>query len=103
MNDEKTGIAIAVDHPDELANVSQGPDTGRPVRVRWIDSGLFASGWRVFSEMPKQVEQVETVGLWMGENEHCIMVGSSRDATNETWLGAQLIWKPSIVSQEWLA
>lgn len=103
MNEAASAIAMAVENPDELSSVPQDENTGRAVRIRWIDSGLFASGWRTLTEMPKLVERVESVGLWMGENEHCVMLGSSRDDANQTWLGAQLIWKPSIVSKEFLS
>jgi hypothetical protein len=77
-------------------------DVGRPVRVRWIDSGLAVHGWNTFEELPASVEEVETVGLWMGENDDCIMIGSTRDSKANSWLGAQLIWKDAICKKEWL-
>lgn len=83
--------------------VMQDGDTGRIVRLRWLDSGLAVTGWKTLSELPQSVEEVETVGLWMGENDHCVMVGSSRDAHFNSWLGVQLIWKDAITTKEFLS
>lgn len=83
--------------------VMQDEDTGRIVRLRWLDSGLAVSGWRQMADLPNSVEEVETVGLWMGENAHCVMVGSSRDAHSNSWLGVQLIWKDAITTKEFLS
>jgi hypothetical protein len=87
----------------EVRSVSQDEDTGRPVRVRWVDSGLGITGWKQMKDMPSDVSHCESVGLWMGENDRIVMIGGSRDDTNDNWNEAQLIWKPSIISKEWLS
>lgn len=95
----------------ELAreSVNADEDLGRAVRVRWIDSGLAVhDGWMLRSELPDNVCTVETMGLWIGENEDVVMVAGTRAeagsmGSSEQWLNCQLIWKPSIVSQEWLS
>ena len=88
----------------ESESVSADDNTGRAVRVRWIDSGLAVGhGWKQTSELPSSVERVETVGLWMGENEEVVMVGGTRDTANESWLAVQLIYKPCITGMEWLS
>lgn len=94
----------------ELAreSVNADDDLGRAVRVRWIDSGLAVhDGWMLRSELPDNVCTVETMGLWIGENEDVVMVAGTRAEAgamgSEQWLNCQLIWKPSIVSKEWLS
>lgn len=82
--------------------VMQDDDLGRPVRIRWIDSGLAVHGWSAEHELPKTVSHCESVGLWMGENDEVVMVGGTRDAETSNWLNVQLIWKPSIIEKEWL-
>lgn len=90
---------------EELAakSVSADEDLGRPVRVRWLDSGLALYGWQQKGDLPDNVSEVESVGLWMGENENVVMVGGTRDAENQNWLNVQLIWKPCLVAKEWLS
>jgi len=84
-------------------SISEDRHTGRPVRVRWVDSGLSTGlGWKSWSELPANVEEVETVGLWMGENDNVVMVGGTRDQANDAWLNAQLVYKPCIRTVEWL-
>jgi hypothetical protein len=86
-----------------VTSVPQDADLGRVVRVRWTDSGLAMHGWQELRDAStKTVSDVETVGLWMGENDNVVMVAGTRDADNENWLNVQLIWKPSIISKEWL-
>jgi hypothetical protein len=88
---------------DEHKSITLDSDTGRPVRVLWVDSGLSAGdGWQKVADLPTDVETVETIGLWMGENEHIVMVAGTRDFANESWLAVQLIWKNAITRKEWL-
>lgn len=89
-------------------SVSEDDDLGRSVRVRWIDSGLAVhNGWMTRSELPDNVATVETVGLWLGENEHVVVVAGTRamgeEAGSEQYLNCQLIYKPCIVIKEWLS
>jgi len=89
-------------------SISEDADLGRAVRVRWIDSGLAAhDGWMLMSEIPTDVATVETIGLWLGENDNVVMVAGTRAmegmGQSEQYLNAQVIWKPSIVSKEWLS
>lgn len=88
---------------EEVRNVTSDDDLGRAVRVRWMDSGLSVHGWRQISDIPTNVEECESVGLWMGENEHVVMLGGSRDSNNNNWNDVQLIWKPSMLVKEWLS
>lgn len=90
------------DEAAEALSVIEDDNLGKPVRVRWIDSGMSIHGWRQLPAVFEDPPSVETVGLWMGENERVVMVGGSRDADNENWGECQLIWKPSITSREWL-
>ena len=85
-----------------VGSVNQDDDLGRPVRILWIDSGLAVHGWTQRHEMPAMVETVESVGLWMGENDDVVMIGGTRDKGNHSWLNCQLIWKESIRGKEWL-
>lgn len=95
---------------DELAagSVSEDADLGRAIRVRWIDSGLSAhDGWMLKADIPTNVATVETVGLWLGENDNVVMVAGTRASAesmgSEQYLNAQVIYKPCIVSKEWLS
>ena len=89
-----------------LVDITQDPDLGRAVRIIWIDSGLHRDrGWaprEEFLESDFHVLEVETVGLWMGESDTAISIGQSRDAHNDNWIAAQIIYKPCIVRKEWL-
>lgn len=92
--------------PDE--DITADADLGRSVRIRWIDSGLAAhDGWMSRSEIPTNVWTVETVGLWLGENDNVVAVAGTRalgeDKGSEQYLNAQLIYKPCVVSKEWLS
>jgi hypothetical protein len=87
---------------DQIDTVMQDDYVGRPIRVMWIDSGLACDGWRTPGELPAMVETVESVGLWMGENDQVVMIGGTRDSQNNGWLHCQLIWKTAIQSTEWL-
>ena len=101
-----TAAIPAADAPldaDMVGTVMQDADKGRVVRVRWIDSGLAVHGWNHPHEVPKSVETVESVGLWMGENDEVVMVAGTRDMANDNWLNVQLIYKPCIIDKEWLS
>lgn len=87
----------------EQDTVMQDDDTGRIVRLRWLDSGLAVHGWHQMSDLPQSIEEVETVGLWMGQNDAVVMIGSSRDAHSNSWLGIQLVWKDAITTKEFLS
>lgn len=89
----------------ELDTVMQDEDTGRPVRIVWTDSGLaYHSGWERFHDAVSEshVMDVETVGLWMGENARVVMIAHSRDSVNENWNVSMAIYKPCILKKEWL-
>lgn len=83
--------------------VMQDSDLGRIVRIRWIDSGYALNGWTHTDKVPETVMTVESVGLWMGENDKVIMVAGTRDEANDNWLNVQLIYKPCIETKEWLS
>lgn len=83
--------------------VMQDDDLGRPVRVRWMDSGLALTGWKQKTELPSFISPVESVGLWMGENDEVVMMAGAHDEDNHNWLNVQLIWKPSVIVKEWLS
>lgn len=88
-----------------LSSLQQDEDTGRAVRIRWTDSGLaHHTGWQSFTSATDdhKVMDVETVGIWMGENEQVVMVAHSRDADNDNWNVSMTIFKPCIISKEWL-
>lgn len=93
----------------ELSNVMLDGDLGRVVRIRWIDSGMsLPHRWLTREQAMTKMETmesapVETVGLWMGENDYVVMVGQSRDRTNDNWMAAQLIWKQCITEKEFLS
>lgn len=89
----------------ELKSVMQDADTGRAVRIVWTDSGLaYHQGWEQFREATEKarVMDVETVGIWMGENDRVVMVAHSRDADNENWNVSMTLYKPCIIRKEWL-
>ena len=87
-------------------DITSDENLGRPVRVNWIDSGLAVHSWTTLKDMPDNVEHVESVGLWMGENDNVVMLAGTRagtrDSSNDNWLNCQLIWKQAIIEQEWL-
>jgi hypothetical protein len=90
---------------DEIKHVMSivaDADEGRPVRVCWTDSGMAVHGWQSRESIDPVMSSIETVGLWMGEDEEIVMIGGSRDRLNENWGECQLIWKPSISLKEWL-
>lgn len=92
---------------DDSVLITQDEHLGRPVRILWVDSGLaIGPGWQTIEDVTRDhpnVLQVETVGLWCGENEHVVMVCQSRDVHNQNWNQPMVIWKPSLVSKEWLS
>lgn len=89
--------------PEEgVEDVTADEQTGRLVRVVWVDSGLVFSGWAHTHELPKGVAKVETVGYWVGENDSVIAIAASQ--ADGSWLNIQLIYKPCIVGEkEWLS
>lgn len=90
----------------ELKSVTEDENTGRAVRIIWTDSGLaYHNVWERFEAVAEKarVMDVETVGIWMGENERVVMVAHSRDADNENWNVSMSIYKPCIIKKEWLA
>lgn len=90
------------DEVKHVAAIAADADEGRPVRIRWTDSGMAIHGWQPREVIEPVMSSVETVGLWMGENEEIVMIGGSRDRLNGNWGECQLIWKPSISHKEWL-
>jgi hypothetical protein len=88
MTDEKTGSII----PDT--------DTGRAVIVRWIDSGTAIPGWSDARDLPDNVETVESIGFWIGENENVIAIAGTQ-TDDQSFLNCQLIWKKSIEEKMW--
>lgn len=98
-------VTATPDQEIELQSLMQDENTGRAVRLVWIDSGLaFHNGWEKFRMATAQsdVMQVETVGIWMGENERVVMVAHSRDHENENWNVAMAVYKPCLIKKEWL-
>lgn len=89
MTDERIGSI----QPDEL--------TGRPVQVRWTDSGTAIPGWSDTRDLPTDVEVVESIGFWIGENDDVIAIAGTKSDDNESWLNCQLIWKKAIKEQTW--
>lgn len=87
-------------------NISADENLGRVVRVRWTDSGLHQSfGWAKrgeFFDHDLAALGVETVGLWVGENENVVCVAQSRDEKNDNWMSVMAIWKPSVQVVEWI-
>lgn len=87
-------------------DIQQDVNLGRAIRVMWTDSGCHHdAGWAKLDEFfdgTLRVLDVETIGLWMGENDDIVAVAQSRDVGNDNWMAAQVIWKPSIISKEWL-
>ena len=88
MTDEKTGSIV----PDT--------DTGRPVIVRWIDSGLALHGWTDAHDIPSNVVTVESIGFWIGENDDVIAIAGTQ-TDDESFLNCQLIWKQAIKEKAW--
>lgn len=86
-----------------VASIVGDEDEGRPVRIKWTDSGMAVHGWQQRDSIAPTMPAIETVGLWMGESADVVMVGGSRDPNNSNWGECQLIWKPSITSKEWLS
>lgn len=88
-------------------NITADKDVGRAVRVIWTDSGFHHDeGWapiETFMAADVHAMRVETVGIWMGENEEVIAVAQSRDEDNCNWLAAQIILKSCVVKKEWLS
>ena len=88
---------------DDVTSVPEDDQRGRAIRVVWVDSGLAVhDGWMTAIELPDNVETVESVGIWIGENEHVVILGGTRDHKNEQWLNCQVIWKKAIVEKRWL-
>jgi len=89
-----------------LADITSDDNLGRAVRVRWIDSGMhYDAGWAHREEFlgdDLKTMECESVGLWMGESDHAVALGQTRDIENNNWMAAQIIWKPSILAVEWL-
>jgi hypothetical protein len=97
-------MTIAMFFPEdiEVENVNADDDLGRPVRIKWIDSGLAVGSWTQARDLPDDVATVESIGMWMGENDHVVYLAGTRDVDNENWLNCQLIWKRAIIEKEWL-
>jgi hypothetical protein len=98
-------ITVTAEQELELQSLMQDEHTGQAVRLVWIDSGLaFHKGWEKFrmATDDANVMQVETVGIWMGENDRVVMVAHSRDHENENWNVAMAVYKPCLISKEWL-
>lgn len=94
---------MTVELPPEGVSVPEDADTGRPVRVWWMDSGLHVHiGWSKRSEHMVDCSKVESVGLWLGQTDTMLFVASSRDQDNDNWMGSQTIWRPSVISVEFL-
>ncbi len=96
---------ISAQDEAELNTVEQDEHTGKAVRIVWTDSGLaYHNGWESFRDATDtaRVMDVETVGLWMGENERVVMIAHSRDQDNENWNVCMAIYKPCIKTKEWL-
>ena len=76
-------------------------------RIHWTDSGQHMDhGWAkatVFAQSAMNWDgAVVTVGQVIHEDEDVLVVGLSHDVSNDTWYGAQLIYKPCITKRETL-
>lgn len=89
--------------PEEGVSVPEDEDTGRPVRIWWMDSGLHVNlGWSKREDHMHDTTMVESVGLWLGQTDTMLFVANSRDRENDNWLGSQTIWRPSVKTIEFL-
>ena len=88
MSDEKTG------------SIAPDIDTGRACIVRWIDSGTAIGGWSGPRDLPNNVETVESIGFWIGENDDVIAIAGTQTDDN-SFLNCQIIWKKAIKEQVW--
>lgn len=96
---------LTSDEREEMKTVNEDCNTGRAVRIVWTDSGLaHHAGWEKFRDVGERsrVMEVETVGIWMGENDDVVMVAHSRDDANQNWNVAMTIYKPCITQKVWL-
>lgn len=72
------------------------------LQIDWLDSGMHIDhGWAktaVYLESAaKWNGKVTTTGALLYEDDHVIVLGLSRDVQNDSWYGAQLIYKNNIV------
>ena len=72
--------------------------------VRWLDSGTHLhDGWMQLEVVQQQakacLQEVETVGHVVFEDDDVIVLGLSVDAVNSTVFGAQVIAKQNIVTR----
>lgn len=77
---------------------------GRHVEVTWVDSGLAVHpGWTNRHALPPNVSTVKSVGFWVGENDNVVALAGSVAEGSESILNCQLIYKPCIVTKEFLS
>lgn len=75
------------------------------LKVEWRDSGMHIDhGWATTAVYQESVGKwngtVTTIGALMFEDDNVIVIGLSHDVANDTWYGAQLIYKPCIISRK---
>ena len=86
----------------EEQDISEDADFGRYVKVTWVDSGLAVHpGWQTRADLPGNVATVESIGIWVGENDNVVALAGTR--SGDAILNCQLIYKPCIISKEWLS
>lgn len=75
------------------------------LQIDWIDSGMHIDhGWAKTLVYQESVNKwnggVTTVGTLLYEDDHVIVLGLSHDVQNNSWYGAQLIYKPCITNRK---
>jgi xanthine/CO dehydrogenase XdhC/CoxF family maturation factor len=77
------------------------------VRVIWLDSGMHMDyGWdkreRYLADANLGRMEVTTVGILMHEDEETVVVALNHDKAHDTWIGAQVIARQSIITMDLL-
>lgn len=74
---------------------------GPLVRVVWHDSGLHIDGWKSATKITEEAQAsspaVTTVGFLIHDDDDQTIVALSWDAANDTYYGAQVIYKTSLI------
>lgn len=76
-------------------------------RITWVDSGMHLDhGWAPTDVYKRSANkwhgQVVTTGEVFYEDHMVVVVGLSKDTAGDNWFGAQLIYKPCILTWEYL-
>lgn len=84
-----------------MTDIINDEHTGRAIIVRWIDSGLAVPGWSSRGDLPTNVETVESIGFWVGENDDVIAIAGTQ-TDDQSFLNCQIIWKRAIEEKAWV-